>query len=96
MLRSLCEIQKLAYQLSSDSTKKDVLHFHAMAYVFATNYTQTFRSPERNSVRKMFGCPYHSVTKHMPNLFRIVSLRSVVAEAAERMFSALRLVNYKN
>ena len=38
----------------------------------------------------MFGAPYHCVTVHMPELYRIVSLRSIVTETSERIFHELR------
>lgn len=63
-----------------------------MAYIFSLNYTRLFNDPVKHTERKMFGGPYHSVVKHMPEQYRMVSLRSTVAEAAERMFSELRYI----
>jgi hypothetical protein len=90
MVFYLTEIQRMAYQTASKRTSSDMLHYHVVTYQFGRLYSQIFANPEKLSVRKMFGAPFHCVVKHMPELYRCVSLRSIVAEASERVFHDIR------
>lgn len=38
----------------------------------------------------MYGMPYHSITSHFPEWFRIVALRSLNAECQERYFKDIK------
>lgn len=90
MVRSLCEIQRLAYQTADQRIAGGALKFHLQALIFSVTYTEIFKEPKANSVRAMFGAPYHSIVCHMPQLYRIVSLRSIVTETSERIFHELK------
>ena len=92
MVRCLVELQRLAYQTQDERNSKDALRFHLSALVFATLYTEIFKQPKKKSPRAMFGAPYHSIVCHMPKLYRIVSLRSIVTETSERIFHELKWV----
>ena len=89
MLISLTEIQRLAYQLEDQRCSRDLLHMTLMTLRFSTAYTSIF-SGAKSSTRRIFGTPYHSVVAHMPETYRLISLRSLVAEASERLFHELR------
>lgn len=88
MLFALTELQRLAYQLASKRSTKDVLRAHLMALQFAVNYSDIFKDTDKK--RLVFGTPYHSVVCHFAESLRLMSLRSIVTEAAERMFHELR------
>ncbi len=90
MIHSLCEIQKLAYQLDSERCPRNVLRFHLKSLTFAASFSELFLEPNHNTTRGSFGMPYHSVVSHMAELYRIVSLRSIVTETSERIFHTLR------
>ena len=90
MIRALTELQRLAYQTQEDRTCRDALRFHLNALVFSVLYTELFASPKNKSLRAMFGAPYHSIVCHMPQLYRIISLRSIVTETSERIFHELK------
>lgn len=94
MLFYLCEIQRLAYQLSHGRSKQEILRFHVLTFQFGLLYQEIFSEPVEVSKRRLFGTPFHSVSKHMPQLYRCVSLRSVVAEASERLFGDMRFASY--
>lgn len=96
MVRRLTELQRLAYQTSDKRTTRDVLRFHLQALLFSVVYTELFKEPKKVSKRAMFGAPYHSIVCHMPQLYRIVSLRSIVTESSERIFSELKYVAMTN
>jgi hypothetical protein len=90
MVFALTELQRLAYQLESERCERDLLHFHLQSLVFAAHYTDCFQVLKHVTTRAMYGAPYHCVTVHMAELYRIVSLRSIVTEASERIFHQLR------
>lgn len=78
------EIQKLAYQRWESRTTKDILRLNLMALKFATNCQQVFKN------KTFYGAPFHCITTHMAECYRLVSLRSTVTEAAERQFNDIR------
>ena len=67
-----------------------MLHFHLQALVFAALYFEIFASLKHVKGRAMFGASFHSITVHMAELYRIVSLRLIVTEAAEQIFHHMR------
>ena len=96
MVRTLCTVQEVAYQPAAHRCPRDILRLYCATYRFAMAYSEVFQSPKKLSLRKMFGTPYHSLVKHFPDLYRLISLRSVVAEAAERLFTDFRFVLLKD
>lgn len=90
VLYNLCIIQRYAYQLEKDRTPRGILHLHLTVLKFVVEFSTLFKKPKKLKKRKMFGTPYHSLVSHLPLLYRYISLRSVVAEQDERMFSDLR------
>ena len=92
MVYALTQIQEYAYQTDDGRTSKNILRFTITSAMFVVRYTEIFQ-PDKlkaTSPRAMFGAPYHSVVAHMAEMYRYISLRSVVAEACERMFGTLR------
>ena len=94
MIWSLTEIQRLAYQLDEERSLRSVLRFSLEALKFSVRYSEIFSQLKHNSPRNMFGAPYHAVTCHMPEMYRYVSLRSIVTEQNERIFHDLKWVYY--
>jgi hypothetical protein len=90
MLKSFTEIQRIAYQTAANRNRKDMLILHLRTFAFAVGYRHIFRKPKKVGLRRVFGCPYHSIVKHFPETYRCISQRSLVAEAAERTFRELR------
>ena len=92
MVYALTQIQEYAYQTDDGRTSKNILRFTITSAMFVVRYTEIFQ-PDKlkaTSPRAMFGAPYHSVVAHMAEMYRYISLRSVVAEVCERMFGTLR------
>ena len=85
MVNVLCDVQRLAYQRADDRQRADVLRFHLNAFQFANRYQEIFGHLQ-DKHRKLFGVPFHSIVAHMAELYRCISLRSIVAEASERSF----------
>ena len=69
---------------------RDALCLHLRAYQFTVLLSATFKTLKKVSRGRLYGCPLHCVVKHMPEMYRCVSLRSIVAEAAERLFHQFR------
>ena len=61
-----------------------------MTLIFAAAYQEVFTEPIKNTERKAFGGPFHAIATHFAPMYRLVSLRSVIAEAAERTFNTLK------
>ena len=97
MLFSLCEIQRLAYQPDDKRCSRDVLHFYLKATTFLTGYCEMFppNNLKKIKTRAMYGNPFHSLVAHMADMYRIVSLRSIVTEGCERTFLEYRYVWYR-
>ena len=57
-------------------------------------YIKLFGDPTKTktSHRSMFGVPFHNISVHLPEMLRLVSGKSIMAEAAERHFNKLRSV----
>ena len=90
MLLALTELQRLAYQLAADRCPRDTLHFYLQALVFAVQFSEVFANLDKGKYRSMYGAPYHCITVHMAEIYRMVSLRSIVTETSERIFHELR------
>ena len=90
MLHALTEIQRLAYQCDNLRSSKDLLRFYTSALTFVSIASNLFAAPKNMTTRGFFGTPYHNIVLHMPDMYRYISLRSIVAETAERMFHELR------
>lgn len=79
-------MQRLAYQRSEDRTSKDLLRFNLMALRFAITSSDIFTN------KNIYGAPFHCITNHMSESYRLISLRSTVTEMAEKQFNDIRLV----
>ena len=92
MIYALTQIQEFAYQVDEGRSSKSILRFNLTTAIFVVRYTEVFRPDtlKATSTRATYGAPYHSVVAHMAQMYRYISLRSVVAEACERMFGTLR------
>lgn len=90
MVMALVEIQKAAYATESDRTPKSILRLYNQAFKFSLLSIELLSDPKCNSLRAIFGMPYHCLTIHLPEMLRLVSGRSIVAEHAERQFNKIR------
>lgn len=50
-----------------------------------------FKEPRQIGVRAMFGMPYHSITAHFAEWYRLLPLSSINAESHERMFKDIKM-----
>lgn len=96
MVLALVEIQKIAYSPQNKLTPRLVLRAYNQSFIFASICIKLFKDPKKNTLRHMFGMPFHCLTVHLPETLRLVSGRAIVAEHAERHFNKLRLENIKN
>ena len=94
LLISLVELQKSAYADDNKRTQKSILRAYNQSFIFATMYIKLFGDPTKTktSHRSMFGVPFHNISVHLPEMLRLVSGKSIMAEAAERHFNKLRSV----
>lgn len=96
MLIALIELQKVGYASDNDRTPRAILRAYNQSYVFALSYITLYStSKNRNSsARSIFGMPFHALSVHLPEMFRLICGKSIVAEQAERHFNKLRLGHY--
>lgn len=92
MLLALTEIYRVAAQSEEERCSKDVLRLHLQTLKFVINYTKVFKSCQSVSERNMFDAVYHNVVNHLPELYRIVSLKSVSRERLQGLDENLRYI----
>lgn len=90
MLYNLSEVQRLAYQQAEHRTLQNVLRLHIAAFLFGRHFCKVFAEPKKLTRRRLFGCPFHSIVTHFAEFYRLVSLRSIMAETSERLFHEVR------
>ena len=88
LLLSLVELQKIAYAPQSQRSPRSILRCYNQSFIFATTCIELFGGSRAG--KSMFGMPFHCMVTHLPELLRLVSARSIVAEHAERHFNKLR------
>ena len=90
--RTAVEIGHMLYAHDSKRTPRSILCLHNRAFVHAYLCGKLFASPHSITRRKMFGRYYHSITTHVPILFRIICLRSLNTESQERIFNRVKQI----
>lgn len=90
MLLALVELQHMAYAPESSRTPRLILRAYNKSFVFAIHYLHIFAAPTKNTVRSVYGMPFHTMSVHLAESLRLVSGQSIVAENSERHFNTLR------
>lgn len=89
LLYTLTEISRLAYLPADKRTPKLILRCYNVTYKHAKICNQVFsKRPKR--MPKFYGVYYHSLTTHLPEVFRIIAPSSLYTENEERIFSVIR------
>ena len=90
LFRTATEISQLMYADDTKRTPKTVLRMHNTTLLHAIACLEFFSQPKHNHV--LHTQYLHSIVCHAPLLLRIISLRSVNAEAHERMFGQMKQI----
>ena len=90
-LKTLTEIQEILYMTEDNRTTTTVLRLHVSVFLHALHLKINVRGNlKKLTSRKFFGSYYHSLMRHAPLQYRIISGRSVNTEKEEATFSTLK------
>lgn len=90
MLISLVELQHIGYAPERARTPRTILRAYNKSFIFAVHYLNLFSDPSKNTVRSVYGMPFHTISVHLAETLRLVSGQSIVAENSERNFNTIR------
>jgi len=93
VLRVLCylaELQHIAYSLEQTRTRRLILRAYNLGYQLATAIDEVVPAPRKIGRESWKGAGFHNITVHLPEQLELGSLRSTVAEQAERKFHFIR------
>jgi hypothetical protein len=93
LVTSLVEVIKICYSSDSTRSKRNILRLYNQTFIFAVLCKTVIGTPVKMTSRKFFGAHFHSLTVHAPEVYRIVSLRSIIPEEEERAFGDLRRIS---
>ena len=94
LVQVIVEIIEIGYSHSSNRSVKSVLRFHNLSFLFGMYLRLAVcNAPKSMSNRKMFGIYYHNLTCHAPMIYRVVSIRSLLAELDESTIWQLRQIS---
>ena len=93
MVTSLVDIISLCYTQFNSRTPKQVLRLYNQCFVFAVLSKSTIGTPCKITARRFYGCHFHSLTSHIPEVARVFCLRSIVVENEERTFGDMRRIS---
>uniref|UniRef100_A0A7M5V8A4 Uncharacterized protein n=1 Tax=Clytia hemisphaerica TaxID=252671 RepID=A0A7M5V8A4_9CNID len=88
LLYTLTEISRLAYLPAQKRSPRFILRAYNITYKHTLLCKQIFGS--RPSLNKFYGTYYHSLSVHLPEVFRIIAPSSLFSESEERLFSQIR------
>ena len=90
LFRTATEISRLMYAHDTRRTPKAILRLHNTVLLHANTCLELFTRPEHKQIlHSRFS---HSIVCHSPLIFRLVSLRSINAEAQERVFGQMKQI----
>ena len=90
LLSSLCEIQELLYASEEKRTTRNILRLYNVTFLHANQLIQSIPIPKSLTTRKLYGQYFHSIIKHSPDQFRLISGSSANAEDEERWFNFVK------
>ena len=95
LLNCLAEITNIAYSYDDNRTPAQILRLYNTTFKIGVLLKEIVNSNVKSpgmTHRKFYGIYYHDVTVHAPDAYRIVCLRSLLAENDERVFGDLRTI----
>lgn len=91
MVTSLVEIIKICSSPENARSKQSILRLYNQTFLFAILCKTIIATPTKMTSRKFYGSHFHSLTTHAAEVYRIMSLRSIIPEKEERGFGDLRI-----
>ncbi|CAH1274237.1 Hypp5281 [Branchiostoma lanceolatum] len=102
LLYTQAEIQRACYAAADDRTTTTIYRLSNVAFLHHLMMRECFPGNAKIiSNRKLWGSYYHSIRDHMPTVYRIAPLSSLMAENEERHFATIKRItkssaNYAN
>ena len=94
LAKAMCEISQIAYGYESDRNPRQILRLYNLTYILATKLIKIVgHTPLKMTALKFYGIHFHGLTTHLPEVFRITSIRSLVPEQEEASFYKLRQIS---
>lgn len=93
LCNSLVEIISICYSHYKERSPKSILRLYNQCFLFSTLCKTVIGNPNKVTLRKFYGCHFHCLTVHAPQIFRIFCLRSLIPEQQERSFGDMRRIS---
>ncbi|CAG2231602.1 unnamed protein product [Mytilus edulis] len=90
LINSLVEIINIAYSSVERRTPRQILRLYNQTFLFAVLSKSIIGIPVKMTQRKFYGSHFHSLVVHLPEIYRIINTKSILAEQEERTFGSLR------
>ena len=84
LFASAAEIQEIVYAREDRKSDQSILRLHNLTFIHGKLCNQLFPKSDKKS--QLYGNYFHSLMCHAPQLYRVISLRSINTEYQERMF----------
>ena len=96
MLQALVEIVQIGYSREESRTDNKIFRFHNLTMLFGLLAVELFgKTPNNLSSRSMYGIYFHNLCSHSAQVYRMINLVSLSAEAGERAIGAIKRTTAK-
>ena len=93
LTQTLVEITDICYGYEEDRTPARVLRLHNICFTLAILTLEIVGlEPKNISGGSLYGIHFHNIVKHTPLTYRLVNLRSLLAEQDEASIYRLRMI----
>ncbi|CAC5404478.1 unnamed protein product [Mytilus coruscus] len=88
LIQVLVEIINIAYSSEEKRSPRQILRLYNLTFLFGVLTKSVIGTPVKITTRKLYGCHFHSLVVHLPEVYRIVNTKSILCEQEERSFEA--------
>ncbi|CAC5411120.1 unnamed protein product [Mytilus coruscus] len=92
LIQVLVEIINIAYSSEEKRSPRQILRLYNLTFLFGVLTKSVIGTPVKITTRKLYGCHFHSLVVHLPEVYRIVNTKSILCEQEERSFGSLRRI----
>ena len=90
LMQLLVEISEIGYSLEAKRNVRSILRFTNLTFILAMKLWKLVGTPKK--ITNFYGVHFHNLTAHAPIVYRLSSLRSIVAEQEEALIYKLRSI----
>ncbi|CAC5383131.1 unnamed protein product [Mytilus coruscus] len=92
LIQVLVEIINIVYSSEEKRSPRQILRLYNLIFLFGVLTKSVIGTPVKITTRKLYGCHFHSLVVHLPEVYRIVNTKSILCEQEERSFESLRRI----